>query len=112
MLAGHQIPAAGYADDIILCATSLTDAEMMLSELKRALARAGLELSQKIDKNLIMKANCKRKNERDEDAENVTFGEDQFITIAAQKMKVVSEMMVVGCMVSANGPMGMSLRTR
>ena len=49
-----RICALAYADDLCLLCTSLQQADAMLKDVREAFARAGLEISPDIDKNLIM----------------------------------------------------------
>eukprot|EP00973_Karenia_brevis_P052510 7295486-Karenia_brevis.AAC.1 len=98
-----------YADDVVLMADSITKLSQMVADLRGALATAGLEISTESNKNLVMR--IKKSTDKAEtdttDASDGCNDDDHYeeitmVTLGGVPFKLVSEMTVLGCKVTAD----------
>eukprot|EP00973_Karenia_brevis_P083255 11543897-Karenia_brevis.AAC.1 len=78
LLGDTRVVAVGYADDLVLVCAGLSQAHGMVNGVKKALRRSGLELSDKITKNMVMRVAYERNSNRreEEDDDDIPLGEE------------------------------------
>eukprot|EP00973_Karenia_brevis_P057952 8067906-Karenia_brevis.AAC.1 len=100
LLGESRVVALSYADDLVLVCNGAVQLERMMTDLIEQLASAGLSLSDKPKKNLVMRV-CKA----GEDCE-CTHGESEVLHVAGHSLTQVPSMSVLGCVISADGSTG------